>query len=439
MANTIIPLKELRQDALLPVAIYDAQNITLMLLNRGITLTRENLQTLQRRGISHVAIDSRYVKDVWVAPGSGRTGVLLQQHFLAEQRKKRELQNQSLTARLVKPAKPHYDHKMADDFASKHQEQERSLQDFLGSMETSKHLRGEVVQSVATESIEDLLSDVDLFVKLTLEGGHQEHLHQHCLRVAKLAMSMATILGFREDDVRQLGIGCLLSRVGMDEAMKGLVSSRRSLTPLEFLEIKKHPGRTWNALERITDLPVGARQVAWQINERWNGTGYPRGRSQKQIHPLARIAAVADVFIALTSVRPHRAAYSPHEAIKIILADTHQGLYEPQSVRGLLQTVSLFPLGSCVELSNATLAITIRNDSAHYDRPTVKIVCDLQGNLLPEQFVNLQEMMSLHIVQSHDKNYLQELLRKRDIEQQEIDDFFDLASSEMQMQSQASL
>ncbi|MCA8983360.1 MAG: HD domain-containing phosphohydrolase [Planctomycetaceae bacterium] len=429
MSFSIIPLKELRQDAVLPVSIFDGQNSTLMLLNRGMVLSQENLQTLQRRGVTHVAIDSRFVKDVWATPGSGRTGIRLQQHFLAEQRKKEELKTKSLTTRLVKPPQPNYDNTQLSKLAARKSEHERCLEEFLGAMGTSKIVRSDVVKRVALESIEDLLQDLDLFVKTTLEVGDSEQSHQHCLRVAKLAMSVATIMENREEDVRHIGIGCLLSRVGISDTVKEIIENPRELTPLELLEVKKNPGRTWNALERITDLPVGARQVAWQINERWNGSGYPRGRSLKQIHPLARIASVADVYIALTSDRPHRPAYSQHEAIRILLADAQRGLFEPVAIRGLLQTVSLFPLGSIVELSNGSLAITVRNNPQQYDCPLVKVVCDSNGHPLPESYIDLAETKSIHVVQTHGEHVLRQRIAQWSEQQQDLDSFFEEADS----------
>ncbi len=414
MAYTIIPLKELRKDAVLPVAIYDGQNTNLMLLNRGNILTSDSLDTLHRSGISHVAIDSRYINAVWAAPKTGKTNLLLQQHFLAEQRKKADQKNQPLTRRLEKPQAAEYDNSLVASMQAKDEEHGESLKQFLDNIGDSKLVRGDAIKNVAFESIEHLLADVDLFVQTAINGVQTEMIHQHCLRVAKLAMSIATVLEFREEDVRHIGIGCMLSRVGIDPVIKDVMSKARELTPLEVLEIKKHPGRTWTALERITDLPVGARQVAWQINERWNGTGYPRGRAQKQIHPLARIAAVADVYIALTSPRPHRDAFAPHDALKQILSDTKRGLFEPCAVRGLLQTISLFPIGSCVELSNGTLAVTVRTDIDHYDRPTVKVVCDTFGNPLPECYLNLYENPELEIVATHSHSYLNLLIQRWD-------------------------
>jgi len=421
MAYTQIPLAQLRKNAILPAAIFDGQNQSVLLLNQGIRLTEENLETLQRRGIRQIAIDSRHAGAISGGPARLRTA--------PPSRPQEPEQKRNLSHRLHRPQTRNFDSKLVALLQQKHEEHERGLQLFLSSIGASQAVRGDTIKRVATESIEHMLADIDLFVKTTIEGEHDGELGKHCLRVAKLAMSMATVLEHKEDEVRQIGLGCMLCRVGIDSHTMELMNQSRPLTPLELLELRKHPGRTWDTLERISDLPVGARQVAWQINERWNGTGYPRGRAQKQIHTLARIASVADVYIALTSERPHRPAYSPHEALKTIIRATEGGQFEPRSVRGLLQTVSLFPLGSCVELSNGTLAMPLRNHPTQYDRPLVKVVCDLAGNRLPEQFIDLSETTDLRVVASHDLEYMEDRLRNSEDSNSELDDFFAAASA----------
>ncbi|MBB03105.1 MAG: hypothetical protein CMJ47_10690 [Planctomyces sp.] len=420
MSLTVIPLTELRKNALLPAAIFDGQNESVLLLNRGIRLTGENLLTLQRRGIKQVAIDSRHAGAI--RGGTARTRTVHKPSEVPAERQK-------LSTRLQRPKTPQFDKQLVSRLLEKQEEHERGLHMFINSIGENRTVRGDTIKRMATESIEHMLEDIDLFVKTTIEGEHDGELSKHCLRVAKLAMSMATILEHKEDEVRQIGLGCMLCRVGIDHRTMELMNQNRPLTALELLELRKHPGRTWDTLERISDLPVGARQVAWQINERWNGTGYPRGRSEKQIHTLARIAMVADVYIALTSDRPHRQAYSPHESLKTIIRATEAGQFEPRAVRGLLRTVSLFPLGSCVELSNGTLALSLRNHPTQYDRPLVQIVCDLAGNRLPEHFIDLSETPDLRIIASHPQEFLDQCLSQSESSNEELDDFFAAATA----------
>ena len=112
--------------------------------------------------------------------------------------------------------------------------------------------------------------------------------------------------------------------------------------------------------------------VAYQMHERANGSGYPRGRTIEQTHPLARIAAVADSFTALVSARPHRAGMLPYFAVEKLVRDTAKGLFDPQAVRGLLQAVSLFPIGSYVELNDGYVGRVIRSNAFDYTKPIVE-------------------------------------------------------------------
>lgn len=165
---------------------------------------------------------------------------------------------------------------------------------------------------------------------------------QHALRVGMLAMSVGVTLGWDERTLLDLGIGCLIHDVGMLGLEGAMYRSKRVLTPSDLAEIAKHPVLTFETLRCNLDrVPPAARMVAYQMHGRSNGSGYPRGYTADQIHELAKVAAVADVFIALVSPRPHRPGMVPYHAVRKILDDTNRGIYDPASVRGLLNTVSL--------------------------------------------------------------------------------------------------
>jgi putative two-component system response regulator len=99
------------------------------------------------------------------------------------------------------------------------------------------------------------------------------------------------------------------------------------LSPEEFAIIKTHPtyGEQMlaSAIEKLGDdsLLRAASEIAHGHHEKWDGSGYPAGASGFNIPLSARIAAVADVFDALTSKRPYKNAWSPEEAFTLIYAD----------------------------------------------------------------------------------------------------------------------
>ena len=150
--------------------------------------------------------------------------------------------------------------------------------------------------------------------------------------------------------------------------------SNRVLDESEFLEITRHPVDMLDLIERNFDnLPMAARMVAYQMHERCNGSGYPRGRTAEYIHPLAKIAAVADTHVALVTPRPHRLGMLPYYGMKTILKGFQQGLFDANVVRALLHTVSLFPIGSFVKLSDNRVGKVIRANSENYFQPIVEV------------------------------------------------------------------
>jgi HD-GYP domain-containing protein (c-di-GMP phosphodiesterase class II) len=100
------------------------------------------------------------------------------------------------------------------------------------------------------------------------------------------------------------------------------------LTPDEFEIIKMHPvygeDMLHDAVKEMGEdsLLLTARDIAYGHHEKWNGSGYPRGISGAEIPLSARIAAIADVFDALTSLRPYKNPFPAEKAFSIIYADS---------------------------------------------------------------------------------------------------------------------
>ena len=85
------------------------------------------------------------------------------------------------------------------------------------------------------------------------------------------------------------------------------------------------------------------------------------------------ISAVADAYVALVSPRPHREGMAPYFALRQILIAARDGLFDQTVVRALLNTISLFPLGSYVGLSDGSIAKVVRSNGGSYDRPVVEV------------------------------------------------------------------
>ena len=249
------------------------------------------------------------------------------------------------------------------------------IDEILANLNRKALPRLEAIESITEMALGSVAEDMDLFVSLAINPPHDSYPSRHSLHVAMLAMSIGCTMGWDERTLMDLGLGCLIHDAGMYELPDHSVQQSRVLSTDEHLEIVQHPLRTFDLIERKLDLvPPRSRMVAYQMHERCNGEGYPRGRKSHQIHPLARAAAVADVFVAIVSPRPHRPGILPYYAVKHLLYGVKEGLFDPDVVRALLGTVSLFPLGSRVLLNDGRCGSVIRSNGQLYDRPVVELV-----------------------------------------------------------------
>lgn len=213
---------------------------------------------------------------------------------------------------------------------------------------------------------------------------------QQSLNVALLGMSIAIEMGLDVDNVRTVGLAGLVHDIGMAKVPADILHAPRKLTPLEFLEVQKHAVQTANYLERVQKLPSLVPLIAYQVHERPDGSGYPRGREMPSIHPFARILHVADAFLAMTTSRPYRAPLMPYAAVMCLLRQAQEGRVDPIAVRYLLHAVSMFPVGSCVTLSDASIAKVVRANGPHYSTPVVLRMFDADA-----QPVNVQDDSNL--------------------------------------------
>ncbi len=391
----IIDLSALRAGTVLPTPIFDANNPTLLLLGEGTKLTEQRLTRLKLRGITRIIIDSKHVNSVAQTASSKNAGEPTRK-VTAEDIRKGGDKPLNHWMEPPKPVPPSPE--QTKRFERMREMQELELQETLSNVTQGSFDKTSKLKSLSVDSCEMMLEDLDLFVKLAIDRKEHAEVYGHCLRTAQLAMAVAAVLGKSCENISDLGMGCLIARAGQSDLAKDLIQAPRALTDSEWVEIKRTPSRTFDLMEQCPDVPVGARQVAYQMFERWDGSGYPRGRVGTQIHPLSRIASVADAYVALTSGRAHRPPFSPYRAIEIILMDTRKGLFDPQTVRGLLQTVCLYPVGSRVRLSDNSRGMVLRTKAHAYDRPLIQLTHGPDGCSVPQRTIDLSDTTELAIV-----------------------------------------
>lgn len=392
-----LPLQHLPIGAKLGASIFDERQAKL--LGAGVEITEHLLETLSRRNVASVIVGEQDLARVMAYKPQGkarttaadRPGV----HLDPESDVCRQLDRIGVGARRLEPSSNPFSDRIR---SGRHESYDRDCLNFLAD-QRERHVAhvNEVsdacaagdssgvgmLRSVLQSSLEEATEDFDAFACLGGNPFAKPYPTRHSVHTSMVATSIGSAMGLDEAQLLDLGIGCLIHDIGMLTIDRMTLQARKVLDAVEFSEIVKHPFRTFDLVEaHIDQVPVAARMVAYQMHERADGSGYPRGRTLEQTHPLARIAAVADAYTALVSARPHRHGMLPYYAMEKLIKDVAAGLYDPIAVRGLLQALGLFPIGSYVELKNGLVGRVIRASTVDYSRPLLEVwkLGNVRGN-----------------------------------------------------------
>ncbi|MEY4070198.1 MAG: hypothetical protein RL721_812, partial [Candidatus Eisenbacteria bacterium] len=150
----------------------------------------------------------------------------------------------------------------------------------------------------------------------------------HGQRVALIAGGMGSDLKLGGEEMRALEEGGLLHDIGKVGIRDALLAKQGPLDAEEQREFRTHPEVGVRMVENLLTM-AHTLPVIRSHHERWNGTGYPDRLLEHGIPVVARITAYADVYDALASARPYRAAYPHAAAMDIIREESRRGLLDP--------------------------------------------------------------------------------------------------------------
>ena len=399
-----LPLSRLACDGPLPAALYELRDgAPRLLLAAGQPVTAANLARLRDRGVRELAVDRAFLAavstpDPAAAPGGDDEEVREPVPAAATRRLGPDAFLRTLT-RPAGPATPAREAAaaarrdalaggVADLLAAADPARPAFAGRFASSSNHSASNRsarpavdGAGLRSLGGQIVAGLAADYDLFARVGLDfavppdgdpGRDTDRdpgaarLREQAVRSAHLAIAVGAAAGLRREDLEALAMGCLVHDAGMLRVPRAAWDGPGRLDAAAFAAVRRHPAHTYELLCGVRGLPPGARAVAVQLHERADGSGYPLGLAGVRVHPLARIAAVADAYCGMTADRPHRPARTPHDAVRTLAAGAVRGAFDADAVRALLEAVGAFPVGSGVRLSDGRRGRVAR---AAPDRP----------------------------------------------------------------------
>lgn len=238
----------------------------------------------------------------------------------------------------------------------------------------------EISQSIARNS--------NAMLTVTRMKSKDDYTYLHSVAVCALMIALGKQINY-QGDFHSLGMAGLLHDVGKMAIPDEILNKPGKLTDEEFDIVKNHPFSGWEILKNSDDVDEIALDVCLHHHERVDGNGYPDKLSGDKLSLVARMAAVCDVYDAITSNRCYKAGWAPADALKK-MAEWKDGHFDEKIFQAFVKTVGIYPTGTLVKLKSNRLAVVVEQSHGTLLKPVIKIFYSCSHKApIPNKVINL--------------------------------------------------
>jgi HD-GYP domain-containing protein (c-di-GMP phosphodiesterase class II) len=247
---------------------------------------------------------------------------------------------------------------------------------------------------------------VDKLYEYAMFASADDHwLLVHNVRMTFVSLILGQGLGYDIKMLLKLGLAALLENVGMYKLPESVLEKKGSLDDNEMTLIREHPKKSYEILDQMGERYRWLAEVAVQVHERTDGSGYPYGLKGGEIYELSSVIGLTDMYVAMTSNRPYRDRIVQTDAIKHVVEEA-KGEFPANIRKVFLNRISLFPVNTYVMLNNKSIGRVISTEKEKPLRPTIELLYDSTGGKMERrEVVRLSENPLLYITESiHEKD-----------------------------------
>lgn len=265
----------------------------------------------------------------------------------------------------------------------------QEYQAFISDVYTRYVTRKDLQQQVISDKVKELCDFIRENKRLVLriqpsqESRDKNYLVVHSLRSTVLAIVIGMQLKFPIHKLIELGVSCILHEIGMVRLPPQVYMGKKELTPVEKNAIFTHPVISYNILREFS-FPLNICLGVLEHHERENGAGYPRKLVKEKISLYAKIIAVACSYEAVTAERPYKEARDAYSGILDIMRNQGKQ-YDEMVIRALLFSLSLYPIGLYVLLSNDKIGQVVDVNPENPKYPIVQLIGETKPDGSPRQ------------------------------------------------------
>lgn len=330
------------------------------LKKKGIIKNELVVEKIKRLGITEVYIDTSL--------GGDTQDALTAQEV--DDQNEAALQEVGAMAPIMKP-KINLDDEL-NAAAKVHTEAIGLITNLIGDVKAQKPIKLDAFEEVADGMLDSVLRNHNALTCLGRIREKDSYLMEHSVNLAVLMTVFGKSLQLDKKTMQHIAIGAMLHDIGKIMIPDEVLHKPERLTQEEFEVMKRHAQFSRELLEQTEGMPHLAVTVAAQHHEKMDGSGYPLGLCGHEISPYGRMAAVVDVYDAITADRVYHKGIPPAAALKKLLEWSNH--LDSSLVRHFIRSVGIYPVGSLVLLESGRLAVVIEANDFDQRLPLVKVI-----------------------------------------------------------------
>jgi len=326
---------------------------------RFVLTSEDEIRKIVQAGIRGVVIDCSRGLDVAEAP------------TLAETQAQTEKEVAEIAARPVKPART----TLADEMQRAVNIRRQAVglvRTVMQDARLGKAVELDNVSPVVQNITESILRNSGALLGLLRIKTKDDYTFLHSVSVCTLLVAFCRSRGMDDETIYQAGIGGLLHDTGKALVPDHILNKAGRLTDEEFAIIRKHPRDGYDILRQTPEIGQIPLDITLHHHERRDGSGYPDRQAEGQISEVAQMAAIVDVYDAITSDRCYHKGMPAADALRKIY-EWSKFHFSPSLTQEFMRCVGIYPVGTMVMLESGRLGVVVEPHESNLLTPKVNV------------------------------------------------------------------
>ncbi|WP_419149174.1 HD-GYP domain-containing protein [Pseudoalteromonas 'SMAR'] len=252
-----------------------------------------------------------------------------------------------------------------------HQEAKNIQSQAFEDIKAGRNIDVAPFKEVASGFIDSVFRNQDALSCIARIREKDAYLLEHSINVAVLMAIFCKHLGYSREFTEELTTGALLHDIGKIEIPDNILHKPSALTAQEYKIMKSHAKYSFDILVNA-GLGMAACEIAGYHHERLDGSGYPYGKNADELPQHVRMAAIVDVYDALTAERVYKVGLTPIKAFKLMReACPHH--FDEQLLSKFIACIGVYPVGTLVKLRSGKVGVVTKSNPSAPLQPVIKV------------------------------------------------------------------